>query len=136
MIFEVLIERQYCCLSFVWFVVFGNVLDFFWLMYHSILVLPLQSFERVCLSLRTDLSTASHCRAGLGVMHSLILFLSWEVFLPSSIMTDSFARNIRQGQYVCTLRAGKIGVQVFLAFVTWIEKSTVIIMDLSLFLFF
>jgi hypothetical protein len=65
--------------------------------------------------------------------YCVILVFSWNTFISSSKVIESFARYGSLGWHLCSLRVCITSVQDLLAFIVSAEKSAVILIGLPLF---
>ena len=65
--------------------------------------------------------------------YCLNLVLSWNILFSPFIVIESFAGYSSLGCHPCSLRVGRISIQVLLAFRVSMEKSGVILIGLPLY---
>ena len=66
-------------------------------------------------------------------IYSVNLVLSWNIFVSSSMVIESFAGYSSLDWHLCSLRVCMTSVQDLLAFIVSVEKSGVILIGLLLY---
>jgi hypothetical protein len=75
------------------------------------------------------------CRAGLVERHCLTFVLSWNILVSPSMVSESFAGCSRFGWHLYSLRVCMTSAQNLLMFRVSVEKSGVILIGLSSYVF-